>query len=269
MEYSSESMNYEITKIPILVINLDHRSDRLEKMEERLKGFQFERFRATYGDDLNKEEYNQLLSSNLKYELSKNEVACIYSHRRAWQKMIDDNISFLCILEDDVQISNSLSRFVLDDRWLPNDFDLIKIETMLHSIWVSRKTIKAKDRMLYQLRSPHFGTAGYILNQKGARKLLSLTQKCDRALDDLLFEKGLNEYFNLKIFQMIPALCIQDFVLTGTLSESDIINDRFRLRKETERHGFHKLWWEIQRPYWQFRELLRWTSDKSMIVQYL
>ena len=255
--------------IPIFVINLDHRSDRLEKMKERLGYLKFVRLSATYGEDLSNEDYYQLLSTDLKYEMSKNEIACIYSHRRAWQKMIDADMPFICILEDDVQVSHSFSDFVSDDNWLPENFDLIKIETMLQPVWVTRKKIKTKDRMLYQLRSPHFGTAGYLLNQKGARKLLALTQKCDRALDDLLFEKGLTDNYNLKILQIIPALCVQEFVITGTSSESDISNDRFHLRKGTDRHGFHKLWWELQRPYWQFCALLRRLIEKSIIVPYV
>lgn len=76
-----------ITKIPVLYINLDDRRDRKEKTESLLKkyGFEnFERFPAS--------------------KLSGRSIGCSTSHSRALQHIIKENIYPCLILEDDVEI---------------------------------------------------------------------------------------------------------------------------------------------------------------------
>ncbi|MGO9171467.1 MAG: hypothetical protein ACLP7P_05835 [Rhodomicrobium sp.] len=57
--------------------------------------------------------------------------------------------------------------------------------------------------------SSHPGAAGYIIGRDAAAMLLSQTEVLSRPIDHILFEDLLLEE-QFKIYQLIPALCIQE-----------------------------------------------------------
>ena len=65
--------------------------------------------------------------------------------------------------------------------------------------------------MLSQMQSRHMGTAGYIISQQSAKKLLAMTEELgiDRPVDHIVFDR-LIEQKNSSVHQIFPALCIQD-----------------------------------------------------------
>ena len=84
---------YKNSNINIFLINLDSRKDRLEKMKERLRDFEFERIQAVEKTSLKIEE-------NLKNEhLSMPELSCIASHIKALKKFLESNGKICCILK--------------------------------------------------------------------------------------------------------------------------------------------------------------------------
>jgi len=256
------------SQIPIYLINLDRRLDRLISMQQKLVDLCFIRIQAVDGISLDETSLTQQLAKNLKYEMSKNEFGCILSHRLTWEKMVKEGIPTACILEDDVEISPDFSSFMHSRDWLPNDFDVIKIETMLTPVFLSRTTKTALTRKLRRLLSPHFGAAGYIVSHAGARKLIALAQKPDRAVDDLMFETTTTARTLITIFQLIPAICAQEFVLSETPSASDIAQDRQLLRQQKKPRGLSKIWREITRPYFQAIRLARRIAHKHTSVPY-
>ena len=125
------------SSIPIFLINLDSRSDRLEKMTSRLGNLSFTRIAAINGQNLKEQD---IISPITKYKMAKNEIACILSHRLVWEKIVAENIPYACILEDDVVLSDSFSDFIKNSNWLPSNFDVIKIESYLSRIFLSRRS---------------------------------------------------------------------------------------------------------------------------------
>jgi glycosyl transferase family 25 len=255
-------------ELPIFLINLERRPDRLALMQDRLPEVRFKRIPAVDGRSLRDDEVARLLAPVMQYAMSKNEVGCLLSHRAVWQRVVEQQLRFACVLEDDVQCSRDFARFMQNADWLPDRFDLIKIETMLQTVLLSRRTWPAKDRALARLRSPHFGTAGYVLSQAGAAKLLELTEAPDRAADDLLFSVGLEAAANLRVLQLVPALCVQDFVLSGSTTESDIAGDRSGLRQKRRLPWHRKLVREVKRPFGQVAGLLRRVPNRRTVVPY-
>ena len=255
----------KINSIPTFLINLDRRADRLEKMIARLGNLPFKRISAIDGQSLNDLEF---VSQINQQKMTKNEIACILSHREVWQKIVDNKIPCACILEDDVNLSSSFPNFIRDISWLPDSFDVIKIETFWDRVSLSFKKTKARDRLLRQLGSMHAGSAGYIVSLKGAIKLLNIAQHLDRPLDHLMFEvKTTRSEF--RVMQLSPALCIQEEVLLPDVApSSDITNDR-RIRQSQKTHGIHKLWREIKRPYFQILGFMRLIKEKLIIVRYV
>ena len=250
--------------IPLFLINLDSRTDRLEKMIPRLGDLPFTRIAAVDGQNL----ADEILSPFAKYPLAKNEIACILSHKLVWQKIVEENKHYACILEDDVHLSTSFPDFIRHDDWLPDDFNVIKIETFLARVFLSREKIPAGDRLLRQLGSMHAGSAGYIVSRKGALGLVDITQHPESPLDHLLFEVT-DTASGFKILQMCPALCIQEEVLYPESSKSDITDARSRVRPKEKIPLINKLWREIKRPYLQMLRLLRLVKEKLIMVRYV
>lgn len=238
-------------------------------MQIRLANLPYTRISAVDGADLDDNFASEYLSSNPIYPMSNNEIACILSHRIIWNQIIHDNLPAACIIEDDVQLSPNFGDFIKSSDWIPEEFDIVKIETMLQPTWISRSRQSARDRSLHELRSTHPGTAAYIVSLNGCRKLLALTEEPDRAADDILFELAIIKQNDLRILQLVPALCAQDFVLQDTTHASDIASDRQQLRKKKKPQGPAKLLREISRPYFQITGIIRRLREDYVTVPYL
>jgi glycosyl transferase family 25 len=141
-------------------------------------------------------------------DLSRYERACILSHRAAWLRFLAGKELYCCILEDDVFISRDFSMFTNDASWIPENGDLIKIETYDRRVFLSRKRIPCLNRSVMQLHSLHFGTGGYIVSRKGASILLDETSDPNRTLDRILFDETAVKKGS-PVYQLFPALCIQ------------------------------------------------------------
>jgi len=112
------------------VINLDKNPDRLASMKRQLDAFgiEFDRFPAVYGKNLTKAElrrdYNRFRSILVNGKsMQLGEIGCALSHLGVYRRVVDDDIPFALILEDDVALEESfpsvLSRielFVHPDR---------------------------------------------------------------------------------------------------------------------------------------------------------
>ena len=251
--------------IPLFLINLDRRTDRLGKMISRLGDLPFKRIAAVDGQNLDEREF---ISTTAKYKMAKNEIACILSHKLVWQKIVDENTPYACILEDDVHLSSSFPGFINNADWLPDDFNVIKIETFLARVFLSQEKSPVRDRLLRQLGSMHAGSAGYFVSRKGALGLLDIAQHPESPLDHLLFEVTTTDS-EFKVLQMCPALCIQEEVLYPDSSTSDITDARSRVRLKQKIPLSHKLWREIKRPCLQMLRMLRLVKEKLIIVRYV
>lgn len=192
----------------ILLINLDRQPMRLKRMEELLRGLSFERIAAVDGKTINGLERRVNLDPVCRADLSRYEIACILSHRAAWLRFLAGKERYCCILEDDVFISPDFPKFINDKLWVPENGDLVKIETYDRRVFLSRKRIPCLNRSVMQLHSLHFGTGAYILSRKRASILLDETFNPNRTLDRILFDETAVQKWS-PVYQLFPALCIQ------------------------------------------------------------
>ena len=112
-----------------LYINLDCRVDRRENIESQLSAFNIkaQRVSASVGGELTQE---QKLFVNfedfyclMKRAISNGEIGCALSHRRVWQQIVDKNIDYALVLEDDVIIDKRLVDLLrADDFYYNHDF---------------------------------------------------------------------------------------------------------------------------------------------------
>lgn len=202
-----------------IVISLKNATDRREHIinEFGKQGIDFEFFDAITPDLL--DETYQKLNLNLKenQRLSNGEKGCFLSHVYLWQKMIDEDIEYLAIFEDDVYLGENADLFLMNIDWLKDiDFDIIKLETWQELVHLSKHSITITQlnnqpiRSLHQLKSTHVGTAGYIICRNAIPKIIkyikTLRNEEIYALDHVMFGGLLSQ---LTIYQLSPALVVQ------------------------------------------------------------
>ncbi|MCH7387077.1 glycosyltransferase family 25 protein [Acinetobacter modestus] len=196
--------------------------------------------------------------------LTKGELACFMSHVYLWNKMIQENIPYMAIFEDDIYLGENIKEFLSDTLWLDSNWHLIKVEEFTQKVALGPK-LKVfnsnPDRAIFELKSKNLGTAGYILSLSGAKKLLDYIQSLDQliALDHLMFEKLVKDKI-LSVCQMKPALCIQDVILYSTKDSvrfaSHLYKERQARMKSNKKRGVDKILLELSRIFLQIRNLI-------------
>ncbi len=147
--------------------------------------------------------------------LTQGEIACLLSHVSLWEKIVEENIEYMAIFEDDIHFGENIQSFIHDFLWIPKNVHLIKLEAFDRKVDLSFfPKAKVNDRALYQLKAKHLGGAGYILSNQAAKYFLASIRNMDELVpvDHILF--GCNvKYVKYKTYQMVPAICVQDFYL--------------------------------------------------------
>ena len=189
----------------IFVINLSSATERnmLQKNQLTELGLKYNILNAISAEDISKDTYKKHYH-DWQRPLSKNEVACYFSHRSAWSRVIKSKKPAL-ILEDDAILSIFLPE-LLDCLNKIKNTDLINLENRSRKKFVSRSyikiTCKSKLLRLYQDRT---GAAGYILWPSGAKKLIQLEKNQGIGLADA----HITSCHSLKAFQVEPSPIIQ------------------------------------------------------------
>lgn len=160
---------------------------------------------------------NQLGLNNKVTELHQNEVACLLSHAILWKKAVDENLDYITIFEDDIYLGNNAKDFLQDTKWIPKDCKLIKLETFYKKagieLWGKHYPLN-DGRKLLSLATVHMGAGGYIISKQVAKELLTLLMESQKIIpvDHIVFREY-PIHKNVKVYQMTPALCIQDVIL--------------------------------------------------------
>jgi glycosyl transferase, family 25 len=143
--------------------------------------------------------------------LSPGELGCLLSHYEIWKIVERARDDFAAVFEDDAVIDPRL-RTVLSERSLfPGDADLIKLETVNYPVQLGLVPSPAPYGMQYRrLLSQHKGTCGYIISKKAASYLVSSFHMFDAPIDEVIFSPNLPVSKNLTIYQIVPAMVVQD-----------------------------------------------------------
>ncbi len=221
------------TPIPAFLINLDRSTARLAHMMsafDRL-GIAYERVPAVDGQGLAPAELaaaGPLMTAG--------EVGCYLSHRSAWGRIAASGASFGAVFEDDIHVAASLATFLAAPDWIPDDAEIVKIDTMLNTVYMDRNGAQAPaGYRLARLRSTHSGGAGYILASVVAARLVDAAATPDRPVDAVLFEDGTGTPAAHRIYQLDPALCIQNDQVAGAGHDPALASDIHASRKAHRR----------------------------------
>ena len=239
----------------IFLVNMDRHPMRLKRMEGLLEGTSFKRIAAVDGHTIDGLEKRDQALPMSRDSLSRYEKACILSHRKAWIEFLAGREQHCCILEDDVFIGPDFFRFINDESWIPEDGDLVKIETFGDRVFVSRKELPCLNRSAAQLLSIHFGTGAYILGRKSASALLDETADPERTLDRILFDETAIQK-RAPIYQLLPALCIQGQNLENGILFPEMLSAIKQKRPKKNKMLFKRIKTELIRPFRQLKRLV-------------
>lgn len=185
--------------------------------------------------------------------LTGGELACFMSHVSIWKKMVDEQIPYVAIFEDDIYLGKKSCDYLNCDSWLNQEWLLVKLELFNKRVVLENEKILIKQgevsRSLIRLKNKHYGCAGYILTQNGARSFLKKIKehKLLIPLDHFIFDLLIKEMDG--IYQLQPALCIQDCIFYGSHENmpSDLELLRRKRMKFFKKNGLNKLKLEVLR----------------------
>jgi GR25 family glycosyltransferase involved in LPS biosynthesis len=219
-----------ITKPSTFVINLKRRPERLKFFLDNtpLKDVNIE-----YGFDGKNIENEDINEQNLLQKFINflpGEKGCFISHLRIWNHIVNNNIEYALIFEDDAILCDGfLEKYNHFINNIPNDCDIAFIGGRFESnykmdvnnyIEISENVIQHKnitEEYYYDFcRTTH----SYILSKKTAKLLIRKFDESEivtTALDHWMLQNLNYLNSNIKIYESMPLLCHSPFI-----SDSDI-----------------------------------------------
>lgn len=186
-----------MNKIPIYVINLKKDIEKKLHMqalcEQHLLECHF--VDAVYGKNLTEDNIAQVYSKKKAIhefgrELTKGEIGCALSHLSVYKEIVDKNIGMAIIFEDDIVIQDGFLELINSVNFFPKNWECIllghyrfsfrKLETA-SSYW-KRVRINEKYEAV-RLMEHAYGTHGYLINRKGAIKLIDAMSMLSKPID--------------------------------------------------------------------------------------
>lgn len=153
-----------------------------------------------------------------KHILTPAEIGCALSHRKIYKKIIENNLKYALILEDD-------AKFISNPNTILNNLDYIAKQISFDIIILGYVKILQKDLNYYYRKIPikilakiqrykfgipwkqyGCGTVAYIITNEGAKKMLS-SPKVEVAADNwLYYEKN----YKISVIHIRPSIFIED-----------------------------------------------------------
>lgn len=205
-------------QVPIFLINLDRSADRLSVFQSQMRrlGLTFERVSGVDGNLISSEEKESLKRNSSQTLLwGESAMGCFLSHRAVWKLVSERNLDWAFIAEDDLCIAKT-DPFFQNTDWIPRDAHVVKAETFRQRVRASEQCgNKVSGSILRKLETVHFGCAGYFISAACAEYLLEATKtKCD-PVDHIMFDPFLKVSTGIALYQLDPAICIQNHLLIG------------------------------------------------------
>lgn len=249
---------------PVWVISLRRSTERRAHITKHLKehNLPFEFFDAIDGQTLTPDQlarYDaQQAQQCMGRELVRAEIAIALSHLTLYQRMIDQNLDEVLVLEDDVVLKPEFLEILNRRASFPNGWELVLLchTWGIISAWYHQPIFRATEVVKFS-RSV-MSSAAYLLRQSGARKLLAAGYPVRVPSDNLT---GGRVKTNVKVFGISPA-CVET-LHPGDPTQSTIpeaINLRFQNRARLGKMGrfavaWHRLKLRFRRLYYQLNPL--------------
>lgn len=216
-------MNPHKDNYVVLLINLDKSTERLAHCDRLLtsNGILYERIPAVYGKDLSLDELNSIKETGTKGQYYKTllvgEIGCYMSHRKTWQYIVDRQLDFAVVLEDDINFGSIDFKALINAiKSISRPWFYLKLAGRYRDKHiVSKQALDAFDLVTFSKVPSR--TNAQVVSLEGARRLLAASETFSRPIDvDLQYwwEK------HLYIDGLLP------FPMSGNLGVDSEIQDR-------------------------------------------
>ncbi len=169
-------LNYKV-----FVINLARSPERLTAIKSQFDAIEvpFERIDAIDGRNLSDDFIEtvspaRVVRKSYHRALSKAEVACSLSHKKAWQQIVDDDLDFSIVLEDDIRLLDNFAAVLELLSKLPHgDWDFIKLYPLTRG--GGRNIARRFDYQGHTFVTYHqypLGFQGQAVSRQGSESLL-------------------------------------------------------------------------------------------------
>ncbi|CAH9061533.1 hypothetical protein PSECIP111854_02830 [Pseudoalteromonas sp. CIP111854] len=211
------------TQPPIFLINLDQSTERLEKSSIRLneQTINFNRVSGVYGKTLSDIEliknYQPLLNKKRFYrQLSKGEIGCYMSHRKAWQAIVDNKHPYAIVMEDDFRLVGNLHDVFATIESLKIDWRVLKLaayENRTRPIAFSHHLNDTFSLVVH--KKAMTGCCAQAISYEGAKALLAATEQFARPVDT-----DLQHVWETKVpvYSLMPYYIEQDLEFDSDIS---------------------------------------------------
>jgi glycosyl transferase family 25 len=172
------------TATKIFILNLDRSTQRRKIMLDRLAtlGLEAEFLSAVDGRGLTAAD----LPAGTEPGLTPGEKGCYLSHVNSWKTIIQRQLSYAIVLEDDVIISPNLMSVVEEVIALEMPFDAVRLSYLRAFRGIPVASL-SDNACLMVPQNPPFGAQGYLVSLDGAKRFLSRLsvprQPVDEAFD--------------------------------------------------------------------------------------
>jgi glycosyl transferase family 25 len=207
------------------LINLEQDAERLAFFASAFGalGIPFERIPAVDGRLFAEADYQTFMEQRPRHAKPwlRGQMGCFLSHFSTWEKIAQGDDRFYAVFEDDIHASGDLAEILDDDLWLPDEIDIVRLETSTNRVRLSSSPIRGPNhRRLYAVHSTSWCAGAYLINRRAARQLVALAPELHEPADAMLynFEDSLLAR-KFRILQFNPAPCTQDkHLLSGNIN---------------------------------------------------
>lgn len=259
-----------MTDIKCFIINLEKDTEKKEQMLHvcEKNGIKPTFVKAVYGKELEK-SYIDKVADQAKAErilgrkLTEGEIGVALSQLTIYQTMIDNDIDFTLILEDDVDFSFGQEDLKNIVNQLPRDWECVMLGhhtkrsrfiDALPSVW-HQKRISQTHKIVRFAEAP-VGAYGYLINKSGARKMLAEYKVIYKPIDKWNDKK-------LNIYGIIPSMVLVD---DSFISDSFLSQERAKVK--ITRTGYQKLKDLVQKILKKMNLLEAFFLTKGFLLQF-
>jgi glycosyl transferase family 25 len=207
-----------IINIKSYIINLEKYKNKYNLCYKRLNNINIcpERFNAIYVEDENSEEIKKITYPSVQYIIkngryahnnigTKGAIGCYLSHITLWQMLLNSNEEMFLIFEDDINFNNTDDFINKINKSInlinKNDWDVIYL-----GYFGIKDLFKLSQQNIYyqKIEDLIYGTHAYIINRKGAQKLLNnaipIVDQIDSYMSFMTIRNDINSYKTYDIF---------------------------------------------------------------------
>ncbi len=140
---------------------------------------------AIYGKELPRDIVSKIYNQEkavkeIGRELTLGELGCALSHMKIYEKMVNENIENAIIFEDDISFDATILEAISSIKNFPTDWECVLLCYYRMAFYKKNYCINFRNRLqvgkrlkIVRFTALMHSTAAYVINQKGAKKLLS------------------------------------------------------------------------------------------------